>query len=33
MLSDPRRRHSLEMQLGLPASDILDMAMGRIDHE
>jgi hypothetical protein len=26
-------RHSLEIQLGLPASDILDMVMGRIDRE
>jgi hypothetical protein len=26
-------RHPLEIQLGLPASDILDMAMGRIDRE
>ena len=24
------RRHPLELQLGLPASDILDVAMGRI---
>jgi hypothetical protein len=27
------RRHSLEVQLGLPASDILDMVMGRIGGE
>jgi hypothetical protein len=26
-------RHFLEIQLGLPASDILDMVMGRIGHE
>jgi hypothetical protein len=26
-------RHPLEIQLGLPASDILDMAMGRIGRE
>ncbi len=26
-------RHSLEIQLGLPASDILDMAMARIGRE
>jgi hypothetical protein len=32
-LNSAAGRHFLEIQLGLPASDILDMVMGRIGHE